>query len=150
MSENNPQTNDYIQFLDRENPEENVYVSFSFNVKVTDSLLMYHICHLYHNCQLLIEKGEMTEDEIDDYISIEYILKSVQEALDSRIKCLDSSYIDEAYKWCLDKPKHFDICLDYFKKLKVQVTEIHKIYEDKVNQQKMLKEIDFESQTNLN
>ncbi len=123
-----------IKFMgppDKVDPDQ-PYISYTFNVVLTDALLMYHICNLYHNCLLLIDKGEMKQEDIDTYITLEYVLKSVQEALDNRIKCLSASYIDDAYKWCYERPEIFDICLGYFSKLKNELKQLynHKFIEN--------------------
>lgn len=116
-----------IKFMgpsDKVDPDQ-PYISYTFNVVLTDTLLMYHICHLYHNCLLLIDNGEIKQKDIDTYITLEYVLKSVQEALDQRIKCLSASYIDENYKWCYERPEIFDKCLEYFSKLKNEMKQLY-------------------------
>lgn len=117
-----------VKFLgpsDKMDPEQ-PYIAYTFNVIFNDNLLMFHICHLYHNCLLLVDNGKMKYEEIPNYITLDYILKSVQEALDNRIKCLSASYIDESYNWCYKRPEIFDKCLEYFSKIKSELKEIYK------------------------
>lgn len=123
-----------IKFMgpsDKVDPEQ-PYVAYTFNIVFTDNLLMFHICHLYRNCLTLIDNGEMKHEEIPNYVNLNYVVKSVQEALDNRIKCLSSSYIDENYKWCFDRPEIFDKCLEYFSKLKKELKQLynHKFIEN--------------------
>lgn len=115
--ENQPILTHEIKFLDKDEKAD-AYIGYTFNIVLTDTLLMFHICNLYHNCVKLIETGEIKESEIDDYITLNYVILSIQEALDNRIKCLSASYIDDAYKWCYERPEVFDICLSYFSKIK--------------------------------
>ncbi len=126
-SENKDHLKHKVEFVDSDenlNPDT-PYVQYTFTVILTDSLLMFHICHLYHNCLKLIDAGEIKESEIDEYVSLPYILKSVQEALDNRIKTLSSSYIDDNYEWCYKRPAIFDKCLEYFSKIKKELNEAY-------------------------
>lgn len=109
------------------------YIAYNFHVKLTDALIMFHVCHLYRNCMLLIEKGELTEEEIPNYVNLDYVLMSVREALDNRVKELTSEYINDNYKYIYERPKLFDICLDYYAKIKKDLEE--KIQKAKNNQQ---------------
>ena len=135
MKEDDSHLKHEIKFL---GPSDNMdpeipYISYTFNVVFTDELLMFHICHLYHNCLQLIDQKEMTYDEIPNYITLDYIIKSVQEALDNRVKCLSASYIDDNYKWCYQRPDIFDECLDYFGKIKKELTELLNKHKSQTN-----------------
>lgn len=109
------------------------YIAYNFHVKLTDALIMFHVCHLYRNCLKLIEKGELTEEEIPNYVNLDYVLMSVREALDNRLKNLSSEYINDNYKYIYDKPILFDICLGYYSNIKKDLEE--KIQEAKNKQQ---------------
>ena len=135
MKEDESHLKHEVKFLgpsDKMDPEQ-PYVAYTFNVVFTDEILMFHICHLYHNCLQLIDKKEMTYDEIPNYITLDYVIKSVQEALDNRIKCLSASYIDDNYKWCYQRPEIFDKCLEYFSKLKKELKELFTKYKQNDN-----------------
>lgn len=125
MSNDNSHLKHDIVFLNSLNNvnSETPIIAYTFNVVLTDTLLMFHICHLYHNCLMLIDKGEMKESEIDDILNLNFVLKSVQEALDNRIKTLSASYIDDNYKWCYERPKVFDECLRYFSIIKEEMNQ---------------------------
>ena len=114
-----------VEFLEdnESSGDSSPYIAYTFHVKLTDALIMFHVCHLYRNCLILIENGELTEEEIPNYITLGYVIRSVQEALDNRVKELSSEYINDNYKYIYDRPKLFDICLDYYAKIKKELTE---------------------------
>ena len=105
-----------LEFLDDLNDSSKIpYIGYTYNIVLSDTLIMFHICHLYHNC---VELFGDNISEYDKYITLEYIIRSVKEALDNRIKELSSNYIDDDYKWAYNNQTIFDKCLDYFVKIK--------------------------------
>ena len=78
-----------LEFLDDLNDSSKIpYIGYTYNIVLSDTLIMFHICHLYHNC---VELFGDNISEYDKYITLEYIIRSVKEALDNRIKELSSN-----------------------------------------------------------
>jgi hypothetical protein len=107
-------------------------IQLVLNIEVNDSLLMFHICHMYRNALMCHEHEGRPMEELEQEITLYNVMQSVQVSINERIRTGTDNYINEHYVYIKNNQVWFDRCLDIFLHIKYEFQELMKEYNSRM------------------